>query len=427
MIIHIVKEGEDINGIAAFYGVDAESLALINGVAPFSPLPVGMAVLVLIPVETHTVTEGDTLYSVAQLYGVSVNTILRNNPSVGALAPLTIGQTLVIRFRGDPMGSLITNAYAYPFIEDGLLREVLPFLTRLIPFTYGFRPDGTLIAPDDDRMIALANTYGVEPAMHLSTLTDEGRFDSGAAARLLADPALKRTVAENVLVNMLSKGYTVLDVDFEYIPPEFARSYYEFILLLTELLSPYGYEVITALAPKTYAEQPGLLYEAHDYALIGAASDAVFLMTYEWGYSAGPPMAVAPISNVRRVLDYAVSVIPREKIYLGIPIYGYDWTLPYSPGNPPAPSISPEDAIALAQMYGSVIQYSFFSEAPYFYYYAPDGSTHEVWFEDARSMRAKLSLAAEYGLKGVGFWQAGRRFSQGWHTLSAMFDIPQLN
>ena len=43
-------------------------------------------------------------------------------------------------------------------------------------------------------------------------------------------------------------------------------------------------------------------------------------------------MAVAPLPNVRRVLDYAVTEIPPEKIYLGIPNYGYDWPLPFRPG-----------------------------------------------------------------------------------------------
>ena len=63
----------------------------------------------------------------------------------------------------------------------------------------------------------------------------------------------------------------------------------------------------------------GSLYEGHDYAAVGAAVDAVLLMTYEWGYTYGPPMAVAPLPNVQAVLDYAVTAILPKKILLGVP------------------------------------------------------------------------------------------------------------
>lgn len=70
------------------------------------------------------------------------------------------------------------------------------------------------------------------------------------------------------------------------------------------------------------------------------------LMTYEWGYTYGPPMAVAPLNMVRRVVEYAVSAIPVEKISLGIPNYGYEWPLPYVRGTTKAQSISNREAVA---------------------------------------------------------------------------------
>ena len=91
--------------------------------------------------------------------------------------------------------------------------------------------------------------------------------------------------------------------------------------------------MITALAPKISAMQRGTIYEGHLYKEIGIASNAVFVMTYEWGYTYGPPQAVSPLPNVRAVLDYAVSEIPREKIFMGISNYGYDWTLPFEKGD----------------------------------------------------------------------------------------------
>ena len=99
--------------------------------------------------------------------------------------------------------------------------------------------------------------------------------------------------------------------------------------MVTERLHSLGYIVTTALAPKTSAGQMGLLYEAHHYPVHGRLADHVILMTYEWGYTYGPPMAVSPLNQVRRVLNYAVTAIPPEKILMGMPNYGYDWMLPY--------------------------------------------------------------------------------------------------
>ena len=106
--------------------------------------------------------------------------------------------------------------------------------------------------------------------------------------------------------------------------------------------------IFTSLAPKTSAAQSGLLYEGHDYGRIGPTSDYVLLMTYEWGYTYGPPLAVAPKPQVRQVIEYALSEIPSSKIFMGIPNYGYDWTLPYVRGESKAQSLSNIEALRLA-------------------------------------------------------------------------------
>jgi len=134
-------------------------------------------------------------------------------------------------------------------------------------------------------------------------------------------------------------------------------------------------------------------------------------------------MAVAPLPNVRAVLDYAVTEIPREKIFLGVPNYGYDWPLPFIRGTTRARSISNQYAIELAVRHRIAIQFDETAYAPYFHYTAEDGTVHEVWFEDARSMSAKLHLVAEYGFQGAGFWNLMRPFSQTWLVLDSLYDI----
>lgn len=183
-----------------------------------------------------------------------------------------------------------------------------------------------------------------------------------------------------------------------------------------------GYTVTTALAPKISAVQQGTLYEAHDYPVHGELADHVIIMTYEWGYTFSPPMAVAPLNEVRRVLNYAVTAIPRRKILMGIPNYGYNWTLPYQPGTA-AEAISNTQAVELALREGAFIQYDPIAQSPFFTYYDENGRLHEVWFEDARSILAKLTLANEFRLGGVSYWTINQYFPQNWLVLESVFDV----
>ena len=148
----------------------------------------------------------------------------------------------------------------------------------------------------------------------------------------------------------------------------------------------------------------------------------MLLMTYEWGYTYGPPMAVAPINKVREVVDYAITKIPVEKIDLGIPNYGYDWPLPYERNVTMARTISNIEAVQIAVTNNVPIQFDETAMSPFFTY-EMGGVIHEVWFEDVRSLRAKFALVQEYSLRGVGYWQIMNLFRANWLLLADTFNI----
>lgn len=134
-------------------------------------------------------------------------------------------------------------------------------------------------------------------------------------------------------------------------------------------------------------------------------------------------MAVAPLQSVRRVLDYAVTEIPPEKIFLGFPNYAYDWLLPYVSGESRATAISNPGAVELAVRYGAEIHFDQTAQTPYFHYTDPQGRVHEIWFEDPRSSAAKFDLVEEYGFRGLGYWNFMRPFPANFSLLNARFRI----
>lgn len=423
MKIHVVQAGESVWSIASAYGVDPDRLAADNEVPAGGALAVGQTLVVRFPRQVHVVRSGETLTSIAAAYGTSVRALWRKNWPLGGGEQIHPGQVLVITDCSQPLGAAVTNGYAYPHIDNGLLRAQLPYMSTLAPFSYGLTAQGRLHAPEDGALLSAARQYGVQPVMSLSSLTEDGEFSAERAALVLTDSAVQDELILEVFQVLRTRGYRGLDVDFEYLPAALAQPYAAFLQRLHRLLHSRGLFLWVALAPKTSASQTGLLYEGHDYAAIGAAVDGALLMTYEWGYAQGPPMAVAPAPSVRAVLDYAVTAIPREKLLLGIPNYGYDWPLPFVAGTTRARSLSNQQAIALALEHGAEILFDETAQAPHFSYTDRAGTGHAVWFEDARSLDTKLRLIQEYGLMGAGFWNLMRPFSQTWLVLDSLYQI----
>ena len=423
MMIHVVQQGETVYSIARRYGAAPRRLMTDNAVPDTGALAVGQTLAIRFPREVYAVRPGDTLTSIARTFGVSVRQLYRRNVQLGGRERLMPGEDLVISYLGEKLGTITTNSYAYPYIDRRLLDVSLPYMSCLTPFTYGITAGGNLLPLEDGPLIASARALGTLPLMHLSSMTEEGQFDNQRSGLVLTDAAVRRNFLAEVLSVVRQKGYRGVDVDFEFVPAQQGQAYVDFVDALRRELSVLNAPVLVALAPKTSADQPGLLYEGHDYAGLGAAADFVLLMTYEWGYAFGEPMAVAPLPQVRRVLDYAVTEIPAGKIFLGIPNYGYDWPLPFRRGETRGRSLSNQEAVALAVHYGAQIQYDETAQSPYFYYTAEDGRPHVVWFEDGRSAAAKLRLVAEYGFHGAGYWNLMRPFIQGWTVLDGLYEV----
>ncbi|HPD89468.1 MAG TPA: glycosyl hydrolase family 18 protein [Oscillospiraceae bacterium] len=422
MLIHIVRPGETVYGIARQYGISASRILIDNGLSAPSRLVVGQALIITLPKIVYIVRRGDTLDSIAAAYGTTAIVLIQNNPELVENPILRVGQELTIRFRGEKTRTIRISGYAYPYINRDTLLRALPFLTYLSIFSYGFRENGDLIPVDDSELIRLAYQYQAEPIMVLTTITEGGSFSTEKAKRLLNDKDYQNRVLDHILAVMKEKGYAGLDVDFEFIAPEDAQAYLNFLSNAKARLSAAGLLLSVALAPKTFANQPGLLYEAHNYPATGGIADMVFLMTYEWGYTYGPPMAVAPLPQVKAVTRYAVSVIPPEKILLGIPNYGYNWRLPFEQGISQAMSIGNEQAIRIASRNNAGIEYDETVQSPFFRYMS-EGTEHVVWFEDVRSIEAKFDLVDETGLSGAGYWNIMRPFSQNWALISTRYNV----
>lgn len=389
MLIYVIKEGDSIDSIAETYGISAESIAYNNQISPPYPLAIGQALLL-----STTVTPS----------GLSGNEIFVPSPA--------------------EKRTLHTGGYAYPFINRWILEQTLPFLSKLFVFSYGFTSDGTLIPPptDDTWMITLAKNNNSAPILTLTPFGPDGLFNNRLISDIVNDLTARTNLKNQIVRQITDRGFEGLDIDFEYILASDRDAFVDFVIYMREAVNALGYPVSVALAPKTSAAQTGLLYEGKNYPALGAAADSVLLMTYEWGYTYGPPMAVAPLNKVREVVNYAVTEIAPEKIYLGIPNYGYDWPLPFERGTTRASIVGNIQAVQNAITQNVPIQFDAIAQSPFYRYMLAD-TEHEVWFEDVRSMKATFDLIGEYNLRGAVYWNIMQFFRANWLLLNEMFDI----
>ncbi len=420
MIFYTVKQGDTISSIARNYNVSPDRLVFDNGLETIDTLVVGQNLIILEPDVIYTVEGGDTLFSVAEKFGTSAAQLRRNNPYITTGNELMPGQILVISYNDTPQNTARINGYVYPFISRLLLRRSLPFLSTITVFGYGFTETGELLEPDDSMVLEEARNFTVAPILLLTSIVENGNFSTERSSLLFNDLMLQNTVLNNVADVMRQKGYRGLDIDFEYVNPNDKDAFISFIENAVSIMHENGFFVNVDLAPKSSANQSGLLYSAHDYPIIGAIADTVFLMTYEWGYTYGPPQAVAPLNQVANIVSYAVTEIDPGKILLGIPNYGYDWPLPFEKGITKAETVGNEYAITIASRYNAEIVFDEQSKAPY-YYYSSSGVEHVVWFEDALSIQYKLGIREEYNLLGFGYWNLMRPFAQNLSLLSARY------
>lgn len=420
--IHVVKRGESVYEIGKLYGVPYEDIAAANELEDDNKLAVGQALVIPTTGFFYTVRPGDSLYSIGVRYGLTAERLAEIN-GISPSQTLQAGQRLYIPQQSKtPIDSLLYVEPRNPVTEVMVaeVRKRAGDLTYLAMFSYEAQRDGSLKAPMTNDILRIASNAGAVNMMVITNL-EEFAFSADLAHALFTDQQAQNKLIQNALNIAKTAGYQDIHFDFELLYPEDRELYNQFLRNARDKIHQAGLTLSTALAPKSGPVMTGI-YGAHDYRAHGEICDFVVLMTYEWGYTYSAPQAVSPIGPVTRVVEYAVSEIPRNKIFLGQNLYGYDWSAPFGQSIP-AVAISPQMAVNLAIDVHAEIEYDSAAEAPHFTYYDAKGTEHEVWFEDARSINAKFDLLKRFGLRGIMYWKLGLSFPQNWLLLTDRFTI----
>ncbi|MDR3599836.1 MAG: glycosyl hydrolase family 18 protein [Desulfosporosinus sp.] len=298
------------------------------------------------------------------------------------------------------------HAKGYPY-----LKRYGRLINQLALFQIAIQNNGTLYGHPSQGIIDEAHAMGTKVLLTVSNLTQQGRFSTPLLGRLLRDQDFANLVWQNIRNLLVQYQFDGVNLDLEKAAPEDRPLYSQFIQLWSLLFQKANYLVTIDVPAKSSPDPLDTWKGSFDYQVIGQAVDEVIVMTYEEHWPGGPPGAVASLPWVTDMLNYAIATIPRQKIYMGIPIYGYDWS---ERGG--AVVVSYPRAIELALRYGAPLQWDARQHSTYFRY-ETKGVHHTVYFEDPRSLKEKLDLALSKGIRGVALWEMNLSYPLAWEVL----------
>ena len=348
---------------------------------------------------------GDSPYSVARRFMTDVEALCELN-QLRDPTRLTAGLGLAIPGGEAGTAGMEVAACVFPNADGESLLESLPYLSYLCPFSCAVSAAGELSAPPE-KWLEAAGEQAAAVLLTVTNIAEGGVFSGDAAHALFTEETAQDAFFEALLPALAAGGYYGACLSFQYVYPYDREAYNRFLRRAADTLHDRGYFLVTAVTPSSGDGRQGMPEQAHDYAVHGQCADRVALMTYDWGYSYSKPQAVSPVNRIRPVLDYAVKQIPAGRILMGLSCGGCDWSLPWRQGLAARP-LSAAAAANLAVSVGAEVRYDAQAQAPYFDYSDAAGIRHQVWYEDVRSIRARLALAREYGLAGVGIWTVNR-------------------
>lgn len=280
------------------------------------------------------------------------------------------------------------------------------WLTAAAPWWYAPTPDGDVVeqhtpyTDTGERTVERIRATGVRLMPAIANHRD-GRWDFEVVPRLIADADTRRRHVDALVALVEERDYDGITIDYELLGADDRNNFTAFVTALGDALHAADRRLAVALHAQDSDAGAGPHNQAQDYAAIGAAADEIHLMTYDQHYDESEPGPVAPLPWVVDVVAYAKRLIPSEKLILGIGLFGYDWG-----GGEIADDLQLTQVQQRIAMTGVQPRFDPVAASPRLRY-RRDGIEHEIWYENARSVAAKLALVERESLGGAFFWRLG--------------------
>ncbi|WP_100486762.1 glycosyl hydrolase family 18 protein [Sporolactobacillus pectinivorans] len=398
MFVYVVKSGDSLFGVSQKFDVPVDTLRSVNGLSATNVV-IGQALLV--PGSIYTVQAGDSFWTISRAAHVPLRALMQANPGI---SPENLKPGM--RLNLPSIERRIASHFSYtqlrtPAVDQAAISDNAPYLSYIALFETHFNWNGDLSPLDDSAGVLAAWRGRVTPILAITNLTESG-FNAALVQHVLNTPDVQTLLIDNMINRATSRGYGGINIDFEGVLASDREAFVAFLQAIKTRAQAANLNLSIAVPAKTDDTVPWV--RGYDYESIGAIVDQFFIMAYDWHHAGSEPGATAPLADVMATMNYATSLMDRNKIIMGTPFYGYDWVIPYSSGTP-GRAITNQAAVDLAMSEQVPINFSEADQAAYFYYTDDGGQNHVVWFEDTRSLFAKTRIVYNERLGGIGTWQ----------------------
>lgn len=419
MTIHIVQNGESLWSISQHYQVPVKSITNVNGISDNGYIIPGLALYIpdgALPLRSKIIKKGDSLWSLAQQYRTSLNSIFTANPGIQP-SNLAIGQK--INIPSTLKLSMETLGFIIPFSPQKIipiLNNIAEELTYLAIVSYSLTREGyAYVAVNDTQIVNESKRLGLTPLLMIRNFENQ-QFSPELIGGVLENSVYRNNLISSIMNFVRQKGYGGVSIDFEFIPPPRRKDFNAFLKDLKSALDSLILHV--NVHAKTADLPTNRIVGAYDYSAIGRSADIVAVMTIDFGYPTGPPNPVAPVWWIEEVIKYSIRLIDRRKLQIALPLYGYDWRV--------SDNLTKAFSLLYAQNFaistGSTITYNQNAATPNYSYWA-GAEQHIVWFDDIHSFAEKYKLIDQYMLLGTTYWQLSLPFPQNWAFVKRNFTI----
>ncbi len=369
---------------------------------------------------SYNVQSGDTLWKISLAFGTTVEEIKRLNYLTSDM--IFVGQVLLIPGVSDETNKQPTNKSEFLILgyytkywstDLGSYRSLETYHTHLNSVaitTFQVDEKGNIESMAAPEALQLAKDKNVK-----TYATIQNHFQPALSHTILSNHDLRRTTIENIYTTVLEYGFDGVNIDFENMYATDRPLFNQFIKEVSEFFKPKGYDVIVSVTAKT-ADNPTWAWSGtFDYAFLGQYAK-LQLMTYDNSGTWSAPGATSGVDWVENVLKYATSLVPSENLLIGLPAYGYEW---YAATGQGIRALSMRQIETLLTQTRATVHFDEKSQTPFFRYIDNQGLERVIWFEDDRSISAKMQLVSKYNLGGVSMWRMGQETDLFWNTVTS--------
>ncbi len=318
-----------------------------------------------------------------------------------------------------------------------LIKEVMPFWYTLKYSAKSKKSSVTDLYTPANPSIPMSIPLAAMRSANLQiipTITDGTEKD--VLAGLLKAPASRTQVVKTIVDLVRTNNFDGIDIDFEGFAfvdenktwKSTAPAWVAFIKELSAALRAEN-KILSVATPYVLdpaGKQKG--YFVYAWAEIAAYIDKLRIMTYD--YSVAKVGPIGPLAWTERTVQYAISIMPASKVFVGVPGYGRSWITAINgvcPANvsksvkvgAKAATFVMRDAVTLAATYGATPTYDEkFSEVTFSYEQVYNGTTasglatsctasRTAWYQDTRSWTTRAALVNKYRIGGITAWTLG--------------------